>query len=221
MKSMGKTAAVIVDIQGDFTTLKNGSLAVEGTGRDYLDQVAAALENLKQAGLPVIATQDWHPEDHISFYTNTPGKMAFDTLEITGEKQNRIQVLWPPHCVQGTKNAQVLLGKSLLDAVVKKGTDAGFDSYSGFFDDGGSPTGLEKLLKGQGISRILMFGLATDYCVRATAMDGCRLGFKVILIENLCRGVALDTSKVALKEMADAGIEIRPELPGDLSGLSG
>lgn len=87
-----KTAVLAVDIQGDFTQLKQGSLAVEGTGQAYLDEVVACVEKLKKAGYPVIATQDWHPGDHISFYTNTPGTAVLDVLDIDG----RSQVLWPP-----------------------------------------------------------------------------------------------------------------------------
>ncbi|MCU0602633.1 MAG: isochorismatase family protein, partial [Desulfobacterales bacterium] len=133
-----KTGVIVVDLQGDFTTLKKGSLAVEGTDQAYVDQVRKATEALHNKGCPVYATQDWHPADHVSFYTNHPGKKAFDVIDVAGKKQ----VLWPPHCVQKTGNAEVLLDGRMFAAVVKKGKDKKYDSYSGFQDDGGAKTEL-------------------------------------------------------------------------------
>lgn len=199
---------IVVDLQGDFTKLKNGSLAVNGTDKAYVDKVAKATEALKKKGHPVFATQDWHPKDHVSFYTNHKGKKPFETIKIDG----RTQVLWPPHCVQGTENANLLLDKDLFVAVVKKGQDKKYDSYSGFKDDGGAKTGLDKILKSKGIKELIIYGLATDYCVKATALDAADAGYKVTVIEDLSKGVAPETTAKALKEMKEKGITIKKDL---------
>lgn len=195
---------IVVDLQGDFTEAKAGALAVAGTGEAYLAAVRSACRRLFDRGLPLYATQDWHPADHVSFFTNHPGRKAFETITIEG----REQILWPPHCVQGTANAELLLEAGLLRAVVKKGTDRRFDSYSGFRDDGGAATGLDRILKTDGIDELLVFGLATDYCVKATAIDAVREGYRVTLIEDLCRGVTPGTSAAAISEMKQAGVAI-------------
>ena len=185
-----KFGVIVVDLQGDFTTLKNGSLAVAGTDQAYLDKVQAATLTLKKKGYPIYATQDWHPADHVSFFTNHKGKKAFDMIDVAGKKQ----VLWPPHCVQKTDNANVLLDKNLFVAVVKKGKDKKYDSYSGFQDDGGAKTEMNRLLKDKGIKELIVYGLATDYCVKATALDAVKAGYKVTVIEGLSKGVAADTT---------------------------
>ena len=203
-KKIENTAVIVVDVQGDFTLLKQGSLAVEGTDQQYLNQVVTEVYRLKALGFPIIATQDWHPNDHMSFFTNHDDQSAFDTIKVN----NTTQVLWPPHCIQGTKNAEVLVDNCLFDAIVKKGTNPAYDSYSGFFDDGGHSTGLGEMLKDQGVDKLIIFGLTTDYCARATALDAITLGFGVILIKDLCRGVAKETTRAALKEMAAARVDI-------------
>jgi nicotinamidase/pyrazinamidase len=203
-----KVGVIVVDLQGDFTTLKKGSLAVAGTDQDYLDKVAAATKALRQKGRLVFATQDWHPVDHVSFYTNHTGKKAFDVIEVAGKKQ----VLWPPHCVQKTENAKVLLDSKLFVAVVQKGKDKKYDSYSGFQDDGGAKTEMNELLKKHGIQELIVYGLATDYCVKATALDAVKAGYKVTVIEGLSKGVAPDTTAKALDEMKQAGIVIKAQI---------
>jgi len=201
-KKEENTAVLVVDVQGDFTRLMNGSLAVEGTDQAYLDQVTAETRRLKSLGFPAFATQDWHPADHISFVTRHEGHTPFDIIDLDG----RDQILWPPHCIQNTPNAQVLVDNRLFEAIVKKGMDPGYDSYSGFFDDGGHDTGLDALLKTHGITDLIVFGLTTDYCARATALDARSLGYGVRLIKDLCRGVAPDTTQAALEKMAEAGV---------------
>jgi nicotinamidase/pyrazinamidase len=101
---------IVVDIQGDFTQLMDGSLAVPGTSLDYLHKINKAVEQIKALGIPVWASQDWHPTDHISFYTNHPGKNAFDKISLQGKEQ----ILWPPHCVQGTSGADLLIDPNLF-----------------------------------------------------------------------------------------------------------
>src|SRR5512139_2723778 len=188
----GRIGVNVVDIQGDFTRLKNGSLAVDGTDEAYIKAVEENTKRLKEAGFPIYATQDWHPANHVSFFTNHPGKKAFDVIQL----HQKDQVLWPPHCVQNTPGAEILLDNQLFKAVVRKGMDPQYDSYSGFQDDGGKKTEIDKILKKDNIKRIILFGIATDYCVRATSLDAVAAGYQVI-VKNLCRGVATDTSQKA------------------------
>jgi nicotinamidase/pyrazinamidase len=140
MKTM---AVIVVDLQGDFTTWKKGALAVEGTDAAFIEKLRKATATLKRSGHAVFATQDWHPADHVSFYTNHPGRKPFDVVDV----RNKKQVLWPPHCVQGSQNAKLFLDERLLDAIVKKGKGRRYDSYSGFQDDGGARTEMDGLLK--------------------------------------------------------------------------
>jgi nicotinamidase/pyrazinamidase len=199
-----KTGVIVVDIQGDFTEWKEGALAVSGTGEKYVKKANEVTKTLYKAGLPIYGSQDWHPPDHISFYTNHPGTKSLETIEIDG----RTQVLWPPHCVQGTENARILVDNNLFLAIVQKGRDKRYDSYSAFQDDGGHQTEMESILRHNGIAKIVLYGIATDYCVRATALDAIRVGFQVTVIEELCRGVAQDTSEEALEEMKRSGATI-------------
>lgn len=195
-------AVVVVDVQGDFTTLKKGSLAVRGTGRNYIKRVEEATRFFKRLGVPIYATQDWHPRNHISFHTTHEGKNPFEVVEIEGRRQ----ILWPPHCVKGTENAKILIDNNLFKAVVKKGSDPSFDSYSGFEDEGGRKTELSELLEAEGIEGLIIYGLATDYCVKATAIDGKRYGYAVYVVEDLCRAVETKTEKAAKREMSEVGV---------------
>jgi len=204
----GKTGVIVVDVQGDFTTFKKGSLAVGGTDKTFVEKVQKATKALSKEGFLIFATQDWHPGNHVSFYTNHPGKKAFEAIKI----EDRTQVLWPPHCIQGTENARILVDNNLFRATVQKGRDIRFDSYSGFQDDGGQKTEMDSILKRNGIKKVVVYGLATDYCVRATAIDAAKAGYKVIMINELCRGVAPDTSKKALEDLKKAGVLILDKL---------
>ena len=207
-KETEKIGVNVVDIQGDFTRLKNGSLAVDGTDEAYIKTVEENTKKLRDAGFPIYATQDWHPANHISFFTNHSGKKAFDVIKVRGKDQ----VLWPPHCVQNSPGAEILLDKKLFKAVVRKGMDPQYDSYSGFQDDGGRNTDMDKLLKKDGINKVVLYGIATDYCVRATALHAVAAGYKVIVIKNLCRGVAPDTSQKAVEEIKGKGIAVLDDL---------
>jgi nicotinamidase/pyrazinamidase len=135
-------------------------------------------------------------------------KKAFDVIKLHGKDQ----VLWPPHCVQNTPGGEILLDHKLFKAVVKKGMDSQYDSYSGFQDDGGKKTTMDKLLKNDNIKKVIVYGIATDYCVRATALDGAAAGYQVVLIKNLCRGVTPDTSQKAIEEMKAKGIAVLDDL---------
>ncbi|MCD4721387.1 MAG: bifunctional nicotinamidase/pyrazinamidase [Desulfobacula sp.] len=200
-----QTGVIVVDIQGDFTLFKHGSLAVQQTDQSYIDKVVAATKQLKSKGHKIFATQDFHPENHISFYTSHKDKTPYETIEIDG----RSQILWPPHCVQGTENADILIDNTLFTAIIQKGMNPKYDSYSGFFDDNGIKTGLDNILKSHQVDTLIVYGLATDYCVKATAMDAVKSGYGVFLIEELCKGVSEDTTESALKEMISAGIKIK------------
>jgi nicotinamidase/pyrazinamidase len=202
---------IVVDIQGDFTEVAQGSLAVAGTDRSYVEDVKDALGRLTQAGLTILATQDWHPADHISFFSNHEGKQPFETIEIDG----RTQVLWPPHCVQGTEGARLLVDQDSLRATIQKGMNRQFDSYSGFQDDGGAPTEMDATLKRFGVERVVVFGIATDFCVQATAIDAAEAGYEVVVIESLCRGVDPESSRRAIASMKEAGIVIMDSLAVD------
>jgi nicotinamidase/pyrazinamidase len=204
----GKIGVIVVDVQGDFTLWKSGSLAVPGSDEAYVKKVEEVTRCLKRAGFLIFGSQDWHPMEHISFYTNHPGKKPFETIQI----DNRTQVLWPPHCVQGTENARVLPDNNLFLAIVKKGQDPRFDSYSAFQDDGGRKTEMDRILKRNEIGVVVVYGIATDYCVKATALDALANGYKVIVIEDLCMGVAPDTSAKALEEMKEKGVTVMKEL---------
>ena len=198
------TAVIVVDLQADFTELKSGSLAVAGTDAQYLDAVEKATRAYQDQGVPVYFTQDWHPANHVSFYTNNPDTELLQVIEIDG----RPQVMWPPHCVQGTSGAEIVVTVGPAAKTVRKGTATRFDSYSGFADDGGHKTELERILREDGIQKLIIYGLATDYCVKATVLDALKAGFQVELVLELCRGVSPDTTETAIQEMEAQGATI-------------
>ena len=176
---------ILVDIQNDF--LPGGALAVPKG-----DEVIPVANRIMPLFDLVVATQDWHPADHGSFASRHPGRKVGDIIELNGLPQ----VLWPDHCVQDTRGAAFpeRLEVSRINRVFRKGTDAGIDSYSGFFDNGHrKSTGLGELLKSQGVDEVCVMGLATDYCVKFTTLDARKLGFKVNLVLDGVRGVELKT----------------------------
>ncbi len=199
---------IVVDIQGDFTQLMDGPLSVPGTSLDYLHKISKAIDQVKGLGIPLFASQDWHPADHISFYTSHPGKKAFDKISLQGKEQ----ILWPPHCVQGTSGADLLIDPNSFKAVIRKGWDPWHDSYSCFQDDAGQETELNGILKSEGIKKLVIFGIATDYCVRWTALDGLDRGYKMVVIKSLCRGVDPITIAQALEEVRKKGAIIIDDL---------
>lgn len=196
-------ALILVDIQNDF--LSGGALAVPQG-----DEVVAVANELMPQYELVIATQDWHPAGHRSFAKMHPGKQAGEVIELAGVKQ----VLWPEHCVQNSRGAEFAPGLNLagIRHVVQKGTDPAVDSYSGFFDNARRhATGLEAILRREGVTEVHLLGLATDYCVRATALDAVELGFAATLISRGCRGVELQRGDCerAVEEMRRAGVQIQ------------
>lgn len=177
-------ALLLVDIQPDFCP--GGALPVpEG------DAVVEVANRLGAIAPLVLATQDWHPEGHSSFAAQGGP--------------------WPEHCVQGTPGAELHPGLRLpLAEVVRKGASHGADSYSGFADDDGTPTALEALLRARGVEELVVMGLATDYCVKATVLHALERGFSVEVLEDGCRGVNIraDDSSRALEEMQGAGARV-------------
>ncbi len=197
------TALIIVDVQNDFCP--GGALAVAGG-----DLVVPVINSLLPRFDVVVATQDFHPRDHASFAANHPGTSVGQVIELNG----LAQVLWPAHCVQNTPGASLRadLDTSGLDGVFQKGTDPLVDSYSGFFDNGRKhATGLGDYLKSRGVTSVFVCGLATDYCVRWTALDALSLGFQTTVISDACRGVELQAgdSARALDEVRVAGGQVR------------
>jgi nicotinamidase/pyrazinamidase len=197
-----KSALIMVDIQNDFC--EGGSLAVPEGGRivPLANQVQALFDL-------VIATQDWHSEDHTSFASNHPGYHVGDTIDIKGVTQ----ILWPDHCIQGSKGAlfHPQLDTHKVKHIVHKGIDKNIDSYSAFFDNAHlRDTELNDYLRGEQVDDIFILGLATDYCVKYTALDAVHLGFHVYVIQDACRGVELQPgdSARAINEMREAGVII-------------
>lgn len=202
-------ALLVVDVQNDF--MPWGALPVrEG------DAVVAVCNRLA-ARLPfVVATQDWHPVGHGSFASAYPGSSPGDVVELGGVSQ----VLWPDHCVQGTPGASFhsALDVARIDAVVRKGADPSVDSYSGFFDNGHLvDTGLADLLRAQGVNEIWLVGLATDYCVKYTALDGRAAGFEVVVVEDGVRAVELEAGDgqraLAAMEAVGCRVALSSEVP--------
>jgi nicotinamidase/pyrazinamidase len=200
----GKGAVIVIDIQGDFTKWKKGSLAVPGSDENYIKNVETATREFKELGVPIFGTQDWHSSNHISFAISHPGKKPFETMIING----KTQVLWPSHCVQGTGKARIIIDNNLFLAIVKNAHDSEVESYSFFQDEEGKRTELDALLKINGIEEVIVYGIATEYCVKATSLDLFAAGYKTTVIESLCRGVSSDASAAAIDEMKSKGIRV-------------
>ena len=197
-----ETALILVDLQNDF--LPGGALPVPGG-----DEVIAVANQIMAAYSFVVATQDWHPQDHLSFASQHPGKRPGDHIVLEGLDQ----VLWPDHCVQGTWGAEFAadLATAGIHEVVRKGTLRRVDSYSGFFDNARrNATGLENLLRQRGVRAVHVMGLATDYCVLATCLDAAGLGFATTLVQDGSRGVNLVAGDVAraVEQMQRAGVQL-------------
>lgn len=199
-----KTALILVDLQNDF--FPGGALEVRN-GHEVLPAINQLLE------MPfdlIVATKDWHPPRHGSFAA-THGKRVGDVIDLDGIPQ----ILWPVHCVQDTNGAQFHEGWDFrkVHKTFYKGTEANIDSYSTFFDNGNrKSTGLADYLKELSIQRVVLAGLATDYCVKYSVLDAARLGFKTHVVPEGCRGVNLHAAdaEIAFEEMKKVGAEITP-----------
>ena len=179
-------ALLVVDVQNDFCT--GGALAVPGG-----EAVVPGINRLWEGYACKVLTQDWHPPGHASFASSHEGKQPFDT----GRLDYGEQVLWPDHCVQGTPGAAFHpeLRTDGADLVLRKGFRPGIDSYSAFFEnDRTTPTGLAGYLRERGVERVLLTGLATDFCVGFSALDALASGFETVVLEDLCRGLDMEGS---------------------------
>lgn len=192
-------ALIIIDVQNDFCP--GGALAV-GNG----DEVVPIINRLSEQFETCLLTQDWHPADHRSFASNHEGGEAFSVVDMPYGPQ----VLWPDHCIQGTPGAafHTDLETDRADLIVRKGFRPAIDSYSAFFEnDHTTATGLSGYLRERSINEVYLAGLATDFCVRFSAVDAVKLGLKVTLIEDACRAIDLDGSlAVAMQDMSDHGV---------------
>jgi nicotinamidase/pyrazinamidase len=202
MEKNDRRALLVVDVQNDFCP--GGSLAV-----DEGDAIVAVINRIMPFFTRVVATQDWHPRDHVSFASMHPGRKPLDVVDADGIQQ----VLWPDHCVQGTRGAELhpRLDAGPLGLVLRKGMRRSLDSYSAFFEnDRKTDTGLRHYLRGLAVRELFVCGLATDYCVKASALDARRLGFRVTLVVDACRGVDFprDSVRDAIAEMRKAGVSI-------------
>jgi len=201
-----KRALILVDIQNDFCP--GGALAVKN-GDEVVAPANVLAEQFADRGDIVVATRDAHPKDHKSFASQHKGAEIGEVIKLDGLDQ----VLWPDHCIEGTRGAELhpQLKTSLITKVFKKGTDTEVDSYSGFYDNGHKhDTGLAAYLRGQDIKEVWVCGLATDYCVKATACDAVAEGFKTTVYTPACRAVNLQPGdeKQALEDTAAAGCSI-------------
>lgn len=194
-------ALIVIDIQNDFCP--GGALAVN-EGDLIVDGVNALMSEFQT----IVLTQDWHPAGHSSFASSHDGAEAMSLIDMPYGPQ----VLWPDHCIQGTKGAEFHSELDINSAhmIVRKGFRVQIDSYSAFFEnDHSTPTGLDGYLKSRGVEKLLMVGLATDFCVNFSAVDGAKLGFDVAVDQSLCRAIDFDGSlDAALNGMTQSGVSL-------------
>ena len=202
MSAHGARVLLVIDVQNDFCP--GGSLAV----RDG-DQVVPVINRCGPLFDRVVATQDWHPHNHVSFALNHPGKKIHDVIKVNGVEQ----ILWPPHCVQGSRGADFhpALSTENFSVLLRKGMHPSIDSYSAFREnDKKAITGLDGYLKGLGIRDVYICGLATDYCVLYSALDAVSMGFRTHLIIDACRGVDVPAGNVedSIKIMKEHDVDV-------------
>ena len=184
---------LVVDVQNDFCP--GGGLGVPDG-----DEVVPVVNRLAKKFAHVVLTQDWHPRGHLSFTSSNPGTQAFQTIEVA----YGAQVMWPDHCIQGTPGAEFRADLDIPNAelVLRKGYHRAIDSYSAFYEnDRTTHTGLAGYLHERGFERVFMVGLAFDFCVRYSAEDAHREGFEVVVVEDGCRSIDLESSTAATREL--------------------
>ncbi|WP_375618209.1 MULTISPECIES: bifunctional nicotinamidase/pyrazinamidase [unclassified Bartonella] len=198
---MEKKALIVIDVQNDF--LLGGALAVPQG-----DAILPAVNNLINHFDHIILTQDWHPKNHCSFASCYPEKKPYDTVTLDYGPQ----ILWPDHCIRGTQGAEFhpSLRVEKAQLILRKGYNQKMDSYSAFLEnDQKTPTGLQVYLKEHGFTKLIMCGLATDFCVGFSALHAMQCGFKVSVSLNACAGIDVNGSlNTMLKTMNEAGIEL-------------
>ena len=198
-----KQALLVIDVQNDFCP--GGALAVARG-----DEVVPIVNRLSAQFGSAVLTQDWHPPGHRSFASSHPGQAAYATVEV----DYGAQTLWPDHCVQGSRGADFHAGLDVACAqlVIRKGFRPSIDSYSAFFEnDRKTPTGLAGYLRERGFRRVVLTGLATDYCVAYSAIDAAQLGFASVVMLEACRAIDLGGSlATAMDAMQKAGVMLVP-----------
>ncbi|MCU0473550.1 MAG: bifunctional nicotinamidase/pyrazinamidase [Bacteroidales bacterium] len=193
-------ALLLVDVQNDF--MPGGSLEVP-----HGNLIVTLINRLQKYFDLVVATQDWHPQNHMSFASNHSNKKPFDEINLNGIKQ----ILWPDHCVQGSKGAELHpdLKINKIAAIFRKGMDPEIDSYSGFYDNNHQiSTGLSGYLKEKGITELFFCGLAADICVYYTIKDSLKEGFSATLIEDASRPLSIDVFNRIKNELTNKGVRI-------------
>ena len=204
MTADDRDVLLIIDVQNDFCP--GGALAVPQG-----DAIVPGVNRLARSFAHVILTQDWHPLGHASFASSHPGKRPFDEIEVS----YGTQILWPDHCVQGTQGAgfHPKLDIPHAELVLRKGFRSTVDSYSAFREnDRRTLTGLAGYLRERGLDRVIMCGLATDFCVAFSAIDGRQAGFDVSVVTSACRGIDVEGSLArAMRSMNEAGVIFRTE----------
>lgn len=191
---------LIIDAQNDF--MPGGSLAVPDG-----DKIVPVINSIQHKFDLVVAAQDWHPQDHVSFASNHEGKSPFDEIELHGKSQT----LWPDHCVQGTEGAKFHadLDTKQWESIFRKGTDREIDSYSAFYDNGHlKATGLTEYLKEKGVSQLFLCGLAADICVYFSIYDAFKEGFACFFIEDASQPLNPEEFEELKKKMTYLGIQI-------------
>jgi nicotinamidase/pyrazinamidase len=192
---------LVIDVQNDFCP--GGALAVP-----HGDDVIAPIHRVSALFDHVVLTQDWHPSNHASFASSHPAKNPYDSIQLA----YGTQTLWPPHCVQGTRGAELhpALHLTRAELILRKGFRPQIDSYSAFFEnDHSTPTGLAGYLGERGLTRVFLAGLAYDYCVGYSALDARRLGLAAFVLRDACRAIDLHGSVAAIDaEFAHAGVTV-------------
>lgn len=199
LKQVKQSVLIVVDVQNGFTP--GGNLAVANA-----DEIIPKINQLVQKFEHIVLTQDWHPVQHISFADNHPNKKPFETIELDYGRQ----VLWPKHCVQGTRDAEFHPNLNIPTAqlIIRKGCHQNIDSYSAFMEaDRKTPTGLNGYLREHQINTVFIVGIATDFCVAWTAIDAAELGFDTYVIEDACKAIDLNGSlQQAWQDMSQKGV---------------
>jgi nicotinamidase/pyrazinamidase len=192
---------LVIDVQNDFCP--GGALAVP-----HGDEVIAPIHRIAPRFQHIVLTQDWHPPNHSSFVASHPGKQPYDSIELAYGRQ----MLWPPHCVQGTRGAEFhpALDIPQAELILRKGFRPQIDSYSAFFEnDRSTPTGLAGYLRERGFARVFLAGLAYDYCVGYSALDARRLAFPAFVLRDGCRAIDLNGSVTEIEAaFANAGVDV-------------
>ncbi len=197
----GRDALIVVDMQNDFCP--GGALAVPDG-----DAVIPVIHRVASRFEHVVLTQDWHSRGHCSFASSYPGKKPFELVELAGGEQR----LWPDHCVQGTRGAEIHpeLGLVRAELILRKGFRREIDSYSAFFEnDRTTPTGLAGYCRERGLARMFFVGLAFDFCVGFSALDARRSGFEAVVIRDACRAIDVEGSVAKMEaEFARVGVKV-------------